>query len=455
MTRTVLYAATVCALLTAAASAQTPAGQGAAAGRGRGAALVSPEVGADRTLTLRYAAPNATEVSVGGELDGKRHPMTKDGSGVWSVTIGPLPPDIYTYSFNVDGAIALDPRNPNTKFGYGGFGAVSVVQVPGDGPAFYDVKPVPHGTVRILPYVSKTMGVSRTLWVYTPPDYDKGKNYPVLYLLHGGGDIESGWTMIGRANKILDNLIAEKRARPMVVVMPLGHAVQSFWTGPARPSPNAPAPGAGRGGAGGAPSPATLGLFGRELIDEVMPLVEQTYKVSKRPDDRAIGGLSMGGGLTMNVAFNRPDLFRYVAVMSSGLQSAEASYPAVFGKAAAINKQFKLLWVAIGKDDALVGAGSKALEEALNKGGIAHTYRITDGRHEWTVWRHHLHELAPLLFKVAGVSRRLQFPARGGETSAASTSRRAPVRQGIPPPPSEFARRGAAYRLMASAQSLR
>jgi enterochelin esterase family protein len=151
------------------------------------------------------------------------------------VTIGPLAPDIYTYSFNVDGVVALDPRNVNTKYGYGNFGPVSIVQVPGDTPAFYDVKDVPHGEVRIKPYVSKTLGVNRTVWVYTPPGYDRGNNFPVMYLLHGAGDIESGWTLIGRANNILDNLIAEGKARPMVVVMPLGHAIQSFWTGPAGP----------------------------------------------------------------------------------------------------------------------------------------------------------------------------------------------------------------------------
>ena len=208
---------------------------------------MSPEVGADRTITFRFLAPNAQQVTVAGELDGKPYPMTKGEAGVWSVKVGPLVPDIYTYSFNVDGVTSLDPRNPNTKYGYGNFGAVSVVEISGDGPAFYDVKPVPHGDVRIKPYVSKTMGVGRTLWVYTPPNYDRGSNFPVLYLFHGGGDIESGWTMIGRANNILDNLIAEGKARPMVVVMPLGHAVQSFWAGPARPSPNAPAPGAARG----------------------------------------------------------------------------------------------------------------------------------------------------------------------------------------------------------------
>ena len=157
---------------------------------------------------------------------------------------------------------------------------VSVVEVPGDGPAFYDVKHVPHGEVRIRPYVSKTLGVSRTVWVYTPPGYDKGSNFPVLYLLHGAGDIESGWTMIGRANNILDNLIAEGKAKPMVVVMPLGHAIQSFWTGPAKAAvagPGAP-PAGGRRGASGALPP-----FGEDLLDDVMPMIERPTRSRRRP----------------------------------------------------------------------------------------------------------------------------------------------------------------------------
>lgn len=264
-------------------AAQPPGARGG--GRG-GPAYVSPEIGADCTITFRYLGPNAQAVTVSGELDGKRYPMTKGENGIWSVKVGPLPPDIYTYSFNVDGVTSLDPRNPNTKFGYGGFGAVSVVEVPGDGPAFYDVRPVPHGEVRIRPYESKALGLARTVWIYTPPGYEKGRDYPVLYLLHGGGDVESGWTMIGRANVILDNLIAESKAKPMVVVMPLGHTIQSFWAGPAKAYVNPNAPG-----------------------------------------------------------------------------------------------------------------GSKALDDLLTAKGIRHMYRVTEGRHEWTVWRRHLHEFAPLLFR--------------------------------------------------------
>jgi len=387
-------------LLATTASAQTPpaatppAGP-AAPGRGpQGPRVVSPEIGTDRTLTLRYLAPNATQVTASGELDGKPHPMTKDADGIWTVTIGPLAPDIYTYAFNVDGVVALDPRNVNTKYGYGNFGAVSIVEIPGDGPAFYDVKDVPHGEVRIKPYVSKALGFSRTAWIYTPPGYDKGSRYPVMYLLHGAGDIESGWTMIGRANNILDNLIAEGKAKPMVVVMPLGHAIQSFWTGPAKGMPPAPPT------AGGTAPPAIEGAFFRDFLTDLMPMVERDYKVSKKAEDRAIAGLSMGGGQTLTLAFSKPELFRYVAAMSAAANGiTEARYLAIFKDPSVVNKQFKVFWVGIGKDDTLTGPSNTALHDALSKAGITHTYAVGEGRHEWTVWRQHLRDVAPLLFK--------------------------------------------------------
>jgi enterochelin esterase-like enzyme len=380
---------------------QTGAAPGAARGGGRGGRgpmIISPEVNADRTITFRYLGPNATQVTVSGEIGGLTPTMTKDANGIWSGSIGPLPPDIYAYSFNVDGVNALDPRNPDTKYGYGGFGATSVVEVSGDGPQFYDARPVPHGQVRILPYISKTLGVSRTVWVYTPPGYEKGKDFPVLYLLHGAGDVESGWVMIGRANIIMDNLIADGKAKPMVIVMPLGHTIQSWWTGPAQNAVGAPTP-----GASGPPSAARQGelqLFGKDLIDDVMPLVESTFKVSKKSDDRAIGGLSMGGGQTMNVAFNRPELFRYVVMMSPAASpAAEQQYPKIFQDPSLVNKQFKVFWIGVGKDDTLVGPNVRAFDPVLTKAGIHHTFVIGEGRHEWTVWRHNLNDVAPLLFK--------------------------------------------------------
>jgi enterochelin esterase-like enzyme len=369
--------------------------------------FTSPEVGADRTVTLRFYAPNATSVVANGELDGKPHPLTKGENGVWSVTVGPLAPDIYTYAFNVDGVSALDPRNANTKYGYGGFGAVSIVQVPGDTPQFYDVKPVPHGRVSIVPYVSKSLGVARTVWVYTPPGYDRGKDYPVLYLLHGAGDIESGWTMIGRANNIIDNAIAEKKAAPMVVVMPLGHAIQSFWTGPAKSAPDPVAKAFGTGGldaiitammAGdgdGGLSPVT-----KDIVEDVLPMIERDFKVSKRAGHRAIAGLSMGGGQTINIALSRPELFRYVILMSPAANArVESIYRAVMKNPAAVNKQFKLFWVGVGRDDTLTGPGDRAFAETLAKHGVKHEFKLTEGRHEWTVWRQYLNDLAPLLFK--------------------------------------------------------
>jgi enterochelin esterase family protein len=404
----VLCIAAVAAQTPAVPTGTAPAGQrggpGAPAGgggRGRGPQVVSPEVSADRQVILRYAAPNAQQVTASGELDGKTYPMTKGADGVWSVTIGPLTPDIYTYSYNVDGVTALDPRNTNTKMGYGGFGPVSVVEVPGDGPQFYDVKNVPHGQTRIVPYVSKTLGVSRNVWVYTPADYDKGRNYPVMYLLHGAGDIESGWTLIGRANNILDNLIAEGKAKPMVVVMPLGHTIQGFYTGPSKsyiaPGPVAGAP-AGPGGPAAGPAP--LQPFAHDLLEDVMPMIEKTFKVSSKPDDRAIAGLSMGGGQTFNIALNKPELFRYVAAMSPAANGVnETGYPAVFKDPSFVNKQFKLFWVGVGKDDTLVGNGVKAADAALTKAGINHTFEIGEGRHEWTVWRYNLNKVAPMLFK--------------------------------------------------------
>lgn len=368
---------------------------------------VSPEVHDDRRITFRYMAPSASEVTVSGELGGRSYPMVKDADGLWSVTTDVLAPDIYTYTFDVDGLVTLDPLNANTKYGYSIFGASSIVQVPGDGPQFYDVKPVPHGTVRIQPYVSKTLGVSRTVWIYTPPGYEEGDNYPVLYLLHGGGDIESGWTMIGRANNIIDNLIAEGRVEPMVIVMPLGHTIQSFWTGPAVTVPDPGMASAGSGslddlirammagdGTGG------LGAFGRDLVSDVMPMVEETFKVSRRPDHRAIAGLSMGGGQAINIAFSRPELFRYLVLMSPAAGgSVDEIYPELFSSPARVNGQFKLLWLGVGRDDTLTGPGDMDFAATLKTRGINHTFEVTAGRHEWTVWRQYLRDVAPLLFR--------------------------------------------------------
>jgi enterochelin esterase-like enzyme len=366
---------------------QPPGGRGGG-GRG-GPALVSPEVKVDNTVTFRFRAANAQQVTLIGELDGRTYPMTKDEAGIWSVTIGPLAPDVYNYQFNVDGVIAMDPRNPAVKLGFGAFPPANLFEIPGD--EFDDAKNVPHGTVRIETYHSKTMGVPRTIWVYTPPGYETGNTrYPVFYLLHGAGNTDNSWMLTGRANYIMDNLIAEGKTKPMIIVNPLGYVRQGVNLAPERPVANAPTgPAAGIGG----------GMFGKDLLDDVIPFVEQKFRTLKDADSRAIGGLSMGGGQTVAIGFANPDKFHSIVVMSAGGQNVEENYPGFFKDAAATNKALKLLWVGIGKDDKLVMAASNALKDSLTKGGIEFTYRETEGRHEWVVWRHHLREVAPLLFR--------------------------------------------------------
>lgn len=370
--------------------AQAPGGRGG----GRGPAVVSPEVRADRTITFRFRAPNAQQVTLIGELDGKTYPMTKDESGVWSVTVGPWAPDTYNYQFNVDGVIAMDPVNPGVKLGFGAFPPANLVQVPGDD--FADAKNVPHGTVRIETYHSKTLGMPRTLWIYTPPGYDRNNTrYPVFYLLHGAGNVDSSWMLTGRANLIMDNLIASGKSKPFIIVNPLGYARQGVNLGPEITQP-APAPAAAPA-PGAAPVNQATTPFAKDLLDDVIPYVEKTFRTLPGADNKALGGLSMGGGQTIAIGFSNPDIFHSLVVMSAGSANADTLYPNFF-KGDVTNKKMKLVWIGIGKDDGGVN-NAKALDEALTKANVKHTFRITEGRHEWVVWRHHLNEVAPLLFR--------------------------------------------------------
>jgi enterochelin esterase family protein len=398
-----------------------PAGPRAQGGRGAapGPQVVSPQVNADRSVTLRVLAPQASQIAVTGEILNGAQPaaMTKGEDGIWSVTTPPLPPDVYTYAFRIDGVNTPDPRNPWVKL-VSGTGLASQVEVAGDGPQYYDTKPVPHGLVQILTYESKSAGATRQAWVYTPPGYTRtATKYPTLYLLHGGGDLDPGWTLTGRAPIIMDNLIAEQKAVPMIVVMPLVRGGGSLGIGPAGMSPGiaaagnlapnpgrgaAPAAPAGRGGLDGVTpgttGPAPLQAFAQDFVGDLLPAVEQSFRVSTRPEDRAIGGLSMGAAATMNTALSRPDLFRYVVVLSGGGgQNLESAYPTFFGNGAAAAKRMKLIWIAAGDGDFALD-GAKALDAALTAHGITHTFKITPGRHEWRLWRPHLYEFAQLLF---------------------------------------------------------
>ena len=360
----------------------------------RGPRFVSPEVNADRTVTLRVLAPKADSVRLTGEiLNGSRSPaFTRDSAGVWSATVGPLPPDIYSYAFNIDGVSVPDPQNPYVKTAAAS-GLATQVEVPGDGPQYYDARAVPHGIVSIFQYESAALGVPRTAWVYTPPGYNtNGNRYPVAYLLHGVGDTETGWVLTGRANQILDNLIADGRARPMVVVMPLGHPRQSIGIGAPATRPADPMTGLG--------PDMRATEFGNDLIRDLMPGVEKNVRVSNRADERAIVGLSMGGAQTLRIGLNNLDKFHWVASLSAALvgDSVAAGFANVLSDSARVNRSLKLLYMTIGKDDGLV-TGNRALDAALTRAGIRHTYREGEGAHTWRVWRRNLYDIAPLLFQ--------------------------------------------------------
>lgn len=351
--------------------------------------LVSPQVKADRTVTFRIYAPKATEVTVGGDWNaGPAVKMTKDDKGIWSAAAGPLPADYYSYSFTVDGVRTLDPKNPTIKQGVASLD--NMVFVPGPEADFQALKPVPHGEVRQAWYESKTLGRPRRMHVYTPPGYDAGTGkYPVLYLLHGGGDEDSGWSTIGRAGFILDNLIAAGKAKPMLVVMPNGSLPRPAVAPGAKLDPREMA--------------ALQDRFTNELLNDVVPFAERSYRVVADAEHRALAGLSMGGGQTTRVLTTHPDKFAYVAVWSAGLfggspDAFERQNAQFLAEADRVNKAVKLLAVTVGDKDFALN-GSKALAGVLEKHGIKHELTVTGGGHTWINWRQYLRDLAPRLFR--------------------------------------------------------
>jgi enterochelin esterase-like enzyme len=393
-TRLIAFVLTV-TLAMAVAQSPTPSQGGRGAGRGGGmptpyTALLSPEVHPDRTVTLRFRAPNATQVDVVGEiLQGKgSFPMTKGEDGVWTATLAPLPPEIWVYNFRVQGIDVADPSNPAIKPVPPGFAMSSFVEVPGDTPAFYDSRPVPHGEIRMVLYESKTMGVTRWVWIYTPPNYDKsGEKYPVFYLLHGNGEAQNGWIMNGRANIILDNLIADKKALPMIVVMPQGHALQGANVGPLVRLTGE--------------TDMFSKRFPQDLLQEVIPLVERNYRVYMDADHRAIAGLSMGGGQALSIGLARTDLFHYVLGFSGAVggpfMNAEAEFSGVLSKPEVLNSKLRLLWVSCGKQDFLYQANRQFVDMLKSK-GVRVAFPEMEGSHVWSVWRNNLNETAPMLF---------------------------------------------------------
>jgi len=389
------------------AQAPPPSG-GAAAGRGGrgtpGPALRSPEVNADRTVTFRLRAPDATAALLAGEVTQGKGPqaMTKGSDGIWSITIGPMPPDIWIYNFRVGGVDLPDPANINVMPRSAGLVANSLVEVPTDGPAFYDSRPVPHGEVRIVTYESKAMGVTRSMWVYTPPGYDKSTaKYPVYYLLHGNGETQIGWVMNGRANYILDNLIAERKAVPMIVVMPHGHAIQSANVGPWTTVQQQGAAGMGN-----------FTLFSKDLIEQIIPTIEKNYRVYPDADHRAIGGLSMGSMQTISIGLAHPELFHYVTAFSGGFGGMGAAattgpeietqspWKELLAKPAETKKWLRYIFLGCGQQETGMLAPGQRLVKILKESGINAEWGDYPGGHIWSVWRNHLNQTAPMLFKV-------------------------------------------------------
>jgi enterochelin esterase-like enzyme len=417
----------VAALSLSVAFAQPPANPvpgmgGGRGGSGRGAQLppvMSPEVSADRMVTFRVAAPNAQNVRItGGDIPNiaQHAQMTKNANGVWEATVGPLDPGAYRYSFNIDGVTVVDPRNAAISESLSNVS--SLVVVPGSDN--FDTKDVPHGAVASVTYYSTALKKFRRMHVYTPPGYENGKDkYPVFYLLHGAGDNDDAWTSVGRAGYIFDNLIATKKAKPMIVVMPAGHTQNTTGGGG-----GGRAAGANSTGPNVAPPPDE---FTQDFETDLMPYAESHYRIITDRAHRAIAGLSMGGSQTLNIAIPHLDKFAYIGVFSSGVLGggggrgrgpAAASGPPVAAPTAAVptapsvweqqhlaeldnaawKKGLKLVWFSTGKDDSLITT-SRATVDMLNRHGFNASFRDSAGAHTWLNWRDYLVEFTPQLFQ--------------------------------------------------------
>ena len=340
--------------------------------------LLEARPATDGTIAFRINGPQAKQISVLVDTmtAATAKPLTRDERGVWSGTLGPLPPDVYAIAYIADGS----------------FRTAGTVHLVGPTPEAWDPRRVPHGTIHQQWYDSKSLGMLRSVHVYTPPGYERGNTtYPVLYLLHGSGGTEASWTMDGLANVILDNLIADGKAKPMVVVMPFGH----------------PEPGM-RGGSTPTFARRDLTAFGRDLLEDVLPMIERTYRVSTQADRRAIAGFSMGGNQARQIGLARLDLFHAVATFSGtvGVRSGTVSTMAIEETFAdlladpnATNATLRLFWAAVGSDETNLFAQHRLLNAVLDRHLIRHTFVTIPGGHTWHVWRRNLRDLLPLLFQ--------------------------------------------------------
>lgn len=349
----------------------------------------SPEVHADRSVSVRLRAPHAQSVFFA--RDGAPPvAMQRDSAGVWIHTTGPLEPDVYPYTFRVDGVAHPDPYNPAVKPVFRASLGQSLLHVPGPDSLSWEVNDVPRGAVNHHFYRSEIIGDDRDYYVYVPPGYDprRTRPYPVLYLLHGMSDDASAWIRAGRANVILDNLIARGRAEPMLVVMTLGYGAPEIM----------------EGGFWGRPIDSTVVRrnttgFVEALLHEVVPGIERTYHVDTARERRAIAGLSMGGGQSLAAGLRHPDRFAWIGAFSSATNMLGADYGHVFPAVDEdVNARLKLLWIAIGRDDFLFQDNVR-FRDWLRSRNVRFDWVETPGAHTWMVWRRYLTDFVPLLFR--------------------------------------------------------
>lgn len=368
--------------------------------------LVSPEISATNDVTFRLKAPSAGSV----KLSGNWMPMVanangqgasrqlvdlvKDQNGVWSTQVNDLAPELYGYTFIVDGVTTLDPANLKVARD-GTFRTESLLYLSGPASELYWAKTGPKGSVHQIWYDSKTLNLTRRMQVYTPPGYEDSKEaYPVMYLLHGGGGDEEAWPTLGVAANILDNLINAGKAKPMIVVMTNGNPGQAAANvvTPAIPASTLPV-----GGMGSM-------LFEKSLVADVIPYIENHFRAKKNKESRALTGLSMGGLQTMNTSFEHPSLFNYIGVMSMGFADMSR-----FGVKIDLSKRDQqiedlkkakpaLYWIACGKDDFLYDS-VVTMRKELDKHTFPYQYRESAGGHTWTNWRVYLSEFAGMIFK--------------------------------------------------------
>ena len=357
-------------------------------------AVRSAEISPDNMVTFRLLSKDASAVAVSGDWMpgfGASAPMVKNDTNLWTLTVGPLKPELYSYTLLINGIRVLDPNNPQVK--RDGTRNESMFMIPGPESDLYFVKNVPHGSLAKVWYESPSLKLNRRMYVYTPAGYENSQNkYPVFYLLHGGGGDEDAWTTLGRTCQIMDNLIAQGKSKPMIVVMPNGNPGQAaaFTDAPVTPSVSAP-------------YDMGAGLFEESMVKDIIPYIENHYRVLADRDNRALAGLSMGGMQTLTLTANYPAMFGYIGVWSMGLVDVttmglkpDPDQDAKFETLK--NSGYKLYWVGVGKDDFLYKSVQN-LRSSLDKHGLKYTYRESTGGHSWANWRIYLSEFAPQLFR--------------------------------------------------------